>query len=171
MNVRMYVCTYVCMYVCMYVRTYVCMYLCMYKAGCYSFELKRLDCAELKRNIRKRTIRGVPGGVNSWECETCGRALLSKAGYVNHVKPHVSSQAHVNHASLPPRPQGHICLMCNIITLKVCKSAPGLKRHMVVHKDLMIRIETAFICKDSAVIMYVFIYLLFKRFGRMGVGD
>ena len=83
--------------------------------------------------FEKRTIRGVPGDVNSWECETCGRALLSKAGYLNHFKSHASSLPRVIHASLPPRPQVHICLMCN----KVCKSAPGLKRHMVVHKDLI----------------------------------
>ena len=95
--------------------------------------MKRLDYAELKRNLRKRTIHGVSGDVSSWECETCSRALLIKAGYVNHVKSHASSQPHVIHASLPPRPQGHICLMCN----KVCKCVPGLKRHMVVQKDLI----------------------------------
>ena len=76
----------------------------------------------------------MPSDVHSWEkCETCGRPLLSKAGYVNHGKSHASSQPRVIHASLPPRPQGHICLMCN----KVCKSAPELKKHMVVHKDLI----------------------------------
>ena len=53
--------------------------------------------------------------------------------YINHVKSHASSQPLVIHASLAPRPQGYICLMCN----KVCKSAPGLKRHIVVHKDLI----------------------------------
>ena len=103
------------------------------KAGCNSFKIKRLDYAELKRNLRKRKIRGVPGDVNSWECETCGRALLSVAGYVNHVKSHASSQAHVIYASLPPRPQGHTCL----VGKKVSKSAPRLKGHMLVHKDLI----------------------------------
>ena len=103
------------------------------KAGCNSLDLKRLEHAEFKRNLRKRPIRGVPGDVNSWECETYDRALFSKAGYVKQFKSHASFQPRVIHASLPPRPQGHICLMCN----KVCKSAPGLKRHMVVHKDLI----------------------------------
>ena len=70
------------------------------KAECNSLDMKRLDYAELKRNLRKRAICGVPGDVNSGECETCGRALLSKAGYVNHVKSHASSQAHVVHAGL-----------------------------------------------------------------------
>ena len=76
------------------------------KAGYNLLSIKRLDYAEFKRKLRKRAIRGVPGDVNSRECETCGRALLSKAGYVNHVKSHASSQAHIIHASLPPRPQG-----------------------------------------------------------------
>ena len=63
------------------------------KAGCNLLELKRLDYAELKRNLRERAIRDVPGDMNSRECETCGRALLNKAGYVNDVKSHASSQA------------------------------------------------------------------------------
>ena len=156
MYVWIYVCVYAWMYVCVYIWMYVWMYVSsmywkstlihgkclqaiktnrgdLWRLDATSLELKRLDYAELKRNLRKRTIRGVPGDVNSWKCETCGRALLSKAGYVNHVKSHVSSQAHVIHGSLPSRPQGHICLMCN----KVCKSAPGLKRYIVVHKDLI----------------------------------
>ena len=77
------------MYECMYVCMYVCMYTCIHvlleididpwevlagnrnewrrsvKTGCNSLELKRLDYAELMRNLRKRTIRGVPGDVNS----------------------------------------------------------------------------------------------------------
>ena len=75
------------------------------KAGCNSLEMKRLEYAEFKRNHKKRTIRGVPGDLNSWECERCGRALFSKSGYVNHVKAHATSQAHVICASLHPRPQ------------------------------------------------------------------
>ena len=35
------------------------------KAGCNSLEMKRLDYAELKRNLQKRTIRVVPGELNS----------------------------------------------------------------------------------------------------------
>ena len=49
------------------------------KAGYNLLSIKRLDYAEFKRNLRKRAIRGVPGDVNSRECETCGRALLSTA--------------------------------------------------------------------------------------------
>ena len=82
------------------------------KAGCNSLELKRLDYAELKRNLRQRTIRGVPGGVNNWECETCGRVLLSKAGYVNHIKPHASSQA-----LMPFTP---VCLLGHRVTSVYC---------------------------------------------------
>ena len=79
------------------------------KAGCNSLELKRLDYAELKRNLRERTIRDVPSDVNSWECETCGRALFSKAGYVNHVKSH-----QVLTLMSFMTVQGHICLMSAI---------------------------------------------------------
>ena len=57
--------------------------------GCNSFEMKRLDYAELKRN-----------------------------------------QAHVICASVPPPPQGYICLLCS----KACKFTPRLKPgfHMIV---------------------------------------
>ena len=82
------------------------------KARCNSLEMKRLDYAEFKRNLRKRTIRSVPDDLNCWECETCGHALLSEAGYVNHVKSHAISLAHFIGASLPSWPQGHTCLLC-----------------------------------------------------------
>ena len=82
--------------------------------------MKRVGYAELKRNLRKRTIHDASGDLNSCECETCGRALLSKAEY---IKSYGRSQAHVICASGPSRPQGHTCLMCN----KVHNSAPALK--------------------------------------------
>ena len=66
-----------------------------------------------------------------YECKTCDHALPSEAGYVNHVKFHVVSKAHIISINLPPRTLDHTSLICN----KVCKFAPELKKHMVVHKD------------------------------------
>ena len=58
------------------------------KARCNSLEMKRLDYAEFKRNLRKRTIRSVPGDLNCWECETCGHALLSEASSTKTLSQH-----------------------------------------------------------------------------------
>lgn len=58
------------------------------KAGYNLLEMKRFDNAQLKRILRKRTIGGVSGNL---KCETCDHALLSRAGYVNHVYSHANA--------------------------------------------------------------------------------
>ena len=52
------------------------------KKGCDMFE-KKIGHAELKRALRKDTMTNLTDNLKSWVCGTCGRALLSKAGYVN----------------------------------------------------------------------------------------
>ena len=60
----------------------------------------------------------------------CERVFLLKAGYVNHLKAHENNQKKANDASLSPHPGNNSCVVCK----KTCKSASGLKRHMLVHK-------------------------------------
>ena len=94
---------------------------------------------KLKRDLRKGVPTNVDVNINRWECETCGRILLSKAGFVNHQKSHAQQPPG---DVLPPRPKETTCVLCT----KVCKSIAGLKRHMLVdkavipQKDIMDRI-------------------------------
>ena len=97
------------------------------KQGCRSLHNLRIERAELKRDLRKGKTENLPDISSHWKCETCGRFLLSKAGYINHLKSHQRCPT----ANLPPQPDSTTCAVCS----KVCKSIPGLKRHMVVHKD------------------------------------
>ena len=97
------------------------------KQGCRSLHNQRIERAELKRDLRKGKTENLPDISSHWKCETCGRFLLSKAGYINHLKSHQRCPT----ANLPPQPDSTTCAVCS----KVCKSIPGLKRHMVVHKD------------------------------------
>ena len=75
--------------------------------------------------------RAMPGGVK-WKCDTCSRILLSKAGYVNHMKSHERVPAESTHV-LPPQPGDTTCAVCE----KTCKTTAGLKRHMKIHKDII----------------------------------
>ena len=97
------------------------------KQGCRSLHNLRIERAELKQDLRKGKTENLPDISSHWKCETCGRFLLSKAGYINHLKSHQRCPT----ANLPPQPDSTTCAVCS----KVCKSIPGLKRHMVVHKD------------------------------------
>ena len=100
------------------------------KKGCSLLHCNRVERAKLKRDLRKGNVDNLPCDSANWTCETCSRVLLSKAGYVNHVKSH--AREHVS-STIPPHPGSTTCAVCN----KVCKSTPGLKRHMVVHKDVI----------------------------------
>ena len=120
------------------------------KEGCHRFEKERLKHAETKRGIRKGEVIVLPAEMKTWRCKACGRTLLSKAGYVNHIKTHKRVQNHSTYAQvLPPKPQEKTCAICN----KLCKSLSGLKRHMKVHRDVILptgtmnHVETtSFIC-------------------------
>ena len=119
------------------------------KEGCGSFEKERLKHAEIKRDVRKGKEIDLLGEMNTWRCETCSRVLLSKAGYINHIKVHEKEQKRSTYAHLPPKPQEKTCVICS----KVCKSSSGLKRHMKVHKDAIPQMDafnpvrtTSFIC-------------------------
>ena len=64
------------------------------------------------------------------------------------MKSHDPSK-HVNYNVLPPRPAENVCVVCG----KVCKSAPGLKRHMAVHKDSIPQIDSINPIKCTSLIM------------------
>ena len=100
--------------------------------GAEVFERERVDRAELKRGLRKGNI-SLPSDEISWKCETCSRVLLSKAGYVNHMKSHERAPTDVNTHLLPPQPGVTTCAVCE----KTCKTTAGLKRHMKIHKDII----------------------------------
>ena len=115
------------------------------KDGCKSLEYNRIEHAKLKRELRKGCADNVPPDSMRWTCETCERVLLSKAGYVNHLKAHQNTPIHRH---VLAQPGITTCVICN----KVCKSTAGLKRHMKVHKDVLKQpdpintIETSFVC-------------------------
>ena len=67
------------------------------------------------------------------KCSVCGRFFLSKAGLVNHLKSHGRwPNKAVYEEALPARPTKHTCPTCGL----VCKSAGGLIRHSMIHKDV-----------------------------------
>ena len=68
-----------------------------------------------------------------WICNVCSRILLSKAGYVNHMKSHNSQNSASRRTAcnfLVHNYSVHACTICP----KVCKSAGGLERHFLVHR-------------------------------------
>ena len=113
--------------------------------GCCSLEAKRLRHVKLKRELRKGCTQNLPSGFAGWICETCNRVLLSKAGYVNHLKSHENNPPNT---MVHPQPDRTTCIVCK----KVCKSISGLKRHMNTHKDVLQQpdpinpVKTAFVC-------------------------
>ena len=110
------------------------------KEGCENFEQKRVEHATLKRALRKQEENELTADVvRDLKCETCGRILLSRAGYVNHLKSHENRQDQDAYKDvLPPRPADHTCLICGL----VCKSAGGLTRHTKIHKDVPVATMT-----------------------------
>ena len=105
------------------------------KNGCGSLHVKRLERARLKRALRKGNRENLPGDHTNWICEMCRRVLLSKAGYVNHMKSYTDRPSS---SSVPQQPDGTVCDIFG----KVCKSVSGLKRQMVVHKVFLMRIQS-----------------------------
>ena len=107
-------------------------------------KLQRLSAwSTLKRNLRKGVITNLEANTARLKCETCGRFLFSKAGYINHLKSHTQQ---LPQDILPPQPGVTTCVVCR----KVCKSTTGLKRHMAVHKDIKAQKDTtpSFICHN-----------------------
>ena len=110
------------------------------KQGCSRFEEERIKHAKTKRDVRKGEEIDFPAEVKTWKCEECDRVLLSKAGYVNHVKVHGKEQNQSTYAHfLPPKPEENTCVVCG----KMCKSSFGLKRHTKIHKDVIPQIDAA----------------------------
>ena len=100
--------------------------------GVKTFEAENTARAELRRACKNfEAVADTP-----WSCEVCGRALLSKAGLVNHMKSHQPGQTSsrtVLPVSVPvPAPAAaNVCTVCG----KVCKSPGGLKLHMRTHPN------------------------------------
>ena len=72
----------------------------------------------------------------------CGHVLLSKAGYVNHMKSHIDRPSS---SSVPQQPDSTVCIICG----KICRSASGLKRHKdsISHADPINPVKTlTFVC-------------------------
>ena len=101
------------------------------KNGCGSIHVKRLEHAKLKRVLRKGNLENVTMQIGSGKH---GRVLLSKAGYVNHMKSHIDRPLS---SSVPQQPDSMVCVICG----KVNRCASGLKRHMVVHKDSISHVD------------------------------
>ena len=102
------------------------------KSGCKLFEESRVEHAKLKRSVRKGNVTNLPPSVQTWPCEHCDRVLLSKAGYIGHVKSHSTPKISLSDGTIPPCPDDLTCAIC----YKVCKSKGGLKRHIsAAHKN------------------------------------
>ena len=108
-------------------------------------DTKRRGRAKLKRELRKGCAHNLRSGYARWLCENCGRLLLSKAGYVNHLK---SRENILQNTLVRPQFDTTTCVICS----KVCKSISGLKRHMSIHNDVLLQpdpinpVKTAFVC-------------------------
>ena len=96
-----------------------------YESGCKTH-------AEVKRACRKQ--EPLPEGCGPvWNCEVCGRVLLSKAGLVNHLKSHEPRRSrYIPETPIDPPSDNPGVHMCNVCT-KICKSSGGLKLHMKIH--------------------------------------
>lgn len=92
-----------------------------------SAEEKNFAHAAQKNDLRKGITMNLIDSTASWKCKMCGHILLSKAGYINHLK----SQDRPTHSLLSPRPGNSACVICR----EACESTSGLKRHVAVHKD------------------------------------
>jgi hypothetical protein len=96
--------------------------------GIKHFESDRIDHEKKKRSARKMQDVDVPAGrgtKSNLTCPHCGRILLSRAGYVAHLKSHEKRQS----ASLVPDLASLESKMCSICQLQ-CKSLAGLKSHI-----------------------------------------
>ena len=56
--------------------------------GCTGFESERIVHENLKRQLREGYTCHIGENMEGWKCQTCGRILLSKAGYAIHRKSH-----------------------------------------------------------------------------------
>ena len=92
------------------------------REGCLRFERSRMEHQQLKRRLRKGENTGLGKNTQGWTCSFCQRILLSKAGWVNHVKSHKTKNT-------PDNVHMFICPLCN----KQNKSAAGLASHLRRH--------------------------------------
>ena len=109
------------------------------------FEAKRNGRSKLKKELRKRCAQNLPSGSASWICETCGKVLHSKAGYLNHLK---SLENNPQNTLIRPQFETTTCDICN----KLCKSISGLKKHMNIHNTVLLQparinpVKITFVC-------------------------
>ena len=103
--------------------------------GVEHFETARIEHAKLKRSARKMEDINIPGG--KWSkadltCPHCNRILLSRAGYVAHIKSHNENSVPLRKPSLPLN-KGNKCSLCQL----QCKSLAGLKSHIRARHKLL----------------------------------
>ena len=112
---------------------------------CNLLKTNRHGQAKLKRELCKECVHNLPSGSARWLCRKCGRVLLSKARYVNHLKSHENNP---HNMLVHPQFDTTTCAICN----KVFKSISGLKRHINIHNDVPLQPDpinpgkTAFVC-------------------------
>ena len=107
--------------------------------GLEEYETSRISRAELKHVTCKQDVSNIPSNLGHvWICNVCSCVLLSKAGYVNHMKSHNSKSSAPQWAAcnFPVHNSSvHACTTCP----KACKSAGGLKSaaslksHLIAH--------------------------------------
>ena len=79
---------------------------------------------QLKRRLRKGDNHGVNNVINVWSCSFCHRILLSKAGWVNHVKSLKEKAA----LHIPQKQCATECTQCDKTGYTSCE----LGNHMVL---------------------------------------
>lgn len=92
--------------------------------------------------------------MKSWKCGVCEHILLSKAGYVNHLKGYNKSDWHswlANYTNLPNRPADNTWV-CN----KFYRSSSGLKRYLVVHRWVVGHADPINPIKDTEFICHIY---------------
>ena len=56
--------------------------------------------------------------MQSWKCSVCECVLLSKAGYMNHLKVHVNNKKQANYINPSPHSASNTSVVCN----QVCEA-------------------------------------------------
>ena len=103
--------------------------------GVERFEAARIKHARLKRSARKMEDVNIPEG--KWSkadltCPHCNRVLLSRAGYIAHIRSHKDISVPFVYVGIPENDTNQ-CSLCHL----QCKSLAGLKSHIRArHKNV-----------------------------------
>ena len=111
---------------------------------CTSSAREYIEHADLKRQIRQENTCNM----DDRRCQTYGQILLSMAGYVSHRFFHEKPSLHTGFSSATNNAIG-------TMRYKVCKSVSGLKRHMVVHKHLILKTDPITLVGRASFLRYI----------------